>query len=90
MMETMKDAAREALSVQDACNLSGVVFAMHQATAIIWQEAHKRALGTEFVNTHPVMILFIDKLCHLAKYDQSGISLIHTYDECHKLADLPD
>lgn len=61
---TIVDLAREALSVQDACNLSGVVHSYARAVSRL------RALlpdaGTEAINQHPICQLWADKCSSLA------------------------
>jgi hypothetical protein len=32
---------------------------------VLWPEARKEGEGTEFVNGHPIVTLFLDKLCSL-------------------------
>lgn len=60
---TMKQLAREALDVQNACNLSGVVHGFSRAIS------HLRALlpdaGTDEINHHPICILWADKISSL-------------------------
>jgi hypothetical protein len=72
-----RDIYREALQVQDASNLSGVVKSLATAMDCIWAEARDVGEGTEYVNTHPVVRLFVSKLMSLAHYtdDQDEYSL---------------
>lgn len=70
-MKTIQDAARIAIECQDACNLSGVLYAYKQAMDIICTEANANNKGTDWKNKHPINILFIDKLAHLSGYSQS-------------------
>jgi hypothetical protein len=63
--QTYQDAARTALEVQDACNLSGVAHAFSRAVNAIWDEAHRTGKGTDWVNSHPICTLFISKLTDL-------------------------
>ncbi len=81
---TMVDLAREALQVQDACNLSGVVHSFSRAITRlrVLLEAEGKG-GTDNVNTHPVCVLWADKIASLTERDG------HTqraYDACHDLA----
>jgi hypothetical protein len=62
---TYLQAAHDALACQDACNASGVVHSFDQAMSALWDEAHKQGKGTEWVNRHPIVTLFIDKLASL-------------------------
>lgn len=63
---TIQQAAQIALDVQNAVNLSGVVRSFAEATQAVWDEAHKNGKGTEWVNTHPIVLLFVDKLADLS------------------------
>ena len=66
MGRDMKQAAQEALDVQDACNLSGVVGAFHRCVMnTLWPEARRIGQGTDWVNTHPIVTLYLDKLADL-------------------------
>jgi hypothetical protein len=65
-VRTWKELAIEALQVQDACNLSGVVLSF----ATIISEVRTRLEdegkgGTDNVNNHPVCRLYADKVAHL-------------------------
>jgi hypothetical protein len=63
---TIQDAAREAIAVQDAVNLSGVLHSFHEIVSeVLWPEARKQGKGTDFVNRHPIVTLFLHKLCDL-------------------------
>ena len=83
---TIQQAAQTALDVQDACNLSGVLHSFNEIVhEVIWPEARRQGKGTEFVNTHPIVILFLDKLASLAQEtfvcDYQG-----AYGECVRVA----
>lgn len=55
----------EAEQVQDACNLSGVVRSLCDATRWLWIEANAFGQGTDYVNSHPVVTLFLAKMMAL-------------------------
>ncbi len=59
---TYQEAAQCAVDVQDACNLSGVVFSFAEAMHAICEEQHRLGKGTEWKNTHPIVALFLSKL----------------------------
>ena len=63
--EILVKLAKEALAVQDACNLSGVVHSFAQAMTKLGEVARAEGKGTEWKNTHPVAVLFADKVAHL-------------------------
>jgi hypothetical protein len=82
-MTTIREAAKEALLVQDACNLSGVVHSFSRLlTDVIWPEAHAQGKGTDYVNNHPVVALFIDKLRSLCSTD-----VMDAWKECERLSE---
>jgi hypothetical protein len=66
MPMTLQQAAQQALDVQNACNLSGVVHSLDQIVReVLWPEADRLGKGTDFVNTHPIVSMFLDKLASL-------------------------
>lgn len=81
---TIKQAAQQALDVQDACNLSGVVFAFTRAMQAICDAPNS---GTAERNQHPIVTLFLLKLSEL---NGCGSTLHESYDraesECRRLA----
>lgn len=80
---TYQEAAQWALDCQDACNLSGVAHSLSRAVAAIWDEANKTGKGTDWVNTHPIVALYLSKLCDLNGRSQDyGI----ISDECKQIA----
>jgi len=81
MKYTMKQAAQLALDVQDACNLSGVVKTFATVLDTIWEDAHQRGKGTDWVNTHPVTVLFVSKLESLTHSDDR---FRHSYEWCRE------
>lgn len=86
MQMDIRDAAREAILVQDACNLSGVARTFDEIlSSVLWPEARRLGMGTEWVNTHPVAVLFAAKLAHLAGL--GDIAPFEAYQACRELAD---
>ncbi len=84
---TLKQAAQSAIDVQDACNLSGVAHSMLDAIAAIRDDA----ANTVQVNQHPIVTLFLLKMCEL---NGCGSTLHETYEPAEKAciaiaADLP-
>lgn len=86
---TIQEAAKLAVNVQDACNLSGVVRSFAQVTEVLWHEARRLNQGTDWVNTHPITILFADKVASLAGIGE-GVSVFRAYDACIELANAKD
>jgi hypothetical protein len=63
---SLSQAAQTALEVQDAINLSGVLHTLDEIVSdVIWPEARKLGKGTAYVNTHPIVTLFLHKLASL-------------------------
>ena|SRR3990172_3382052 len=60
------DDWQDAYNVQSACNLSGVVRSYAKTMSKIWAEANAQGRGTDWVNHHPIAVLFADKVAHLA------------------------
>lgn len=85
---TLQEAAQTALDVQDACNLSGVVFAFSRIlTEVLWPEAHSTGKGTDWVNTHPISVLFADKIAHLTGIQFDDKPVFDAYESCRTLAE---
>lgn len=87
---TIKDLAKQAIEVQDACNLSGVVHAFSRAVTAMRVELN---MDTPTCNGHAVTILFLDKLNSLAGIQALGDTdyfnkVQKAYDECLKLQEV--
>jgi len=66
---TLQQAAQTALDCQDACNLSGVLASFKEIVhTVLWPEARRLGKGTNWVNEHPIVALFTDKLVDLNRY----------------------
>lgn len=67
-MRTLQDLAREAIQVQDACNLSGVVHGFSRAITELRNILRDTGgdLSTHAVNTHPVCQLWASKIHYMA------------------------
>jgi hypothetical protein len=82
---TVQQAAQQALDVQDACNLSGVVLAFGEVlTDTLWPVAREIGQGTDWVNQHPISKAFASKITHLTRLDEDPTSKF--FDECATLA----
>jgi len=57
----------------DACNSSGLIKDMAVDIDEIWAEARELGKGTDYVNSHPLTVIFADKLLQLA-----GMTSYHT------------
>jgi len=78
----MKDLARDAILVQDACNLSGVVSSFARAMEALWKL--EPDLGTDARNTHPICVLWSSKIASLTGSD-SMVNFSKAYDACKVL-----
>jgi hypothetical protein len=66
---TLQQAAQTALDCQDASNLSGVLASFKAIVhEVLWPEARRLGYGTDWVNQHPIVALFLDKLVDLNHY----------------------
>ena len=64
---TMADLARNALDVQDACNLSGVVHSFSRDIARLRQLTDSEpGFSTSKLNEHPICRLYADKIASLS------------------------
>lgn len=72
----------KALMSQGACNMSGLVHALDQVITKICNEAHATRRGTEFVNQHPIVRLYVEQMMHLAR----GRDWSRAYKICTTLA----
>jgi hypothetical protein len=76
---------QDAIDVQDACNLSGVVHSFDKIVSRIWDEAREKGLGTDYVNRHPIVVMFVSKLASLSGGD-SMENFRLAYEACQVLA----
>ena len=83
---TIREAAKLAIEVQEACNLSGVLVSFSKIVhEVIWPEARRLGEGTEYVNTHPIVTLFLSKLCSL-NGGYFECDYLHASEACEALA----
>jgi hypothetical protein len=82
--KTIKDVAEDALFIQNACNLSGVVLAFARAMEVLNEEKHRLNEGSDFVRFHPVTILFVNKLEDMTGSNYS-LRFGKAYDMCQAL-----
>lgn len=75
---------QDALDIQSACNLSGVVRSFAEAMTAISEEAHRIGQGTDWRNTHPICVLFSTQIGHLTK--TSAIAEESTYSAAYRQA----
>jgi len=73
----------DAIQVQDACNLSGVVHAFSRILA----DLCKTTQSTKERNTHPVCIMFASKVASLTGCEDLE-AFGKAYEECKRQAEL--
>lgn len=87
-VRSWKELAKEALDIQNACNLSGLVYAFAAIIKEIRCRLNDEGVNsTDIINTHPICILFTDKLASLASGDNSSLNFWKAYDWAKKMAD---
>lgn len=88
---TMQEAAKQALACQDGVNLSGILRTFTNVVFnTLWPEARRLEKGTDFVNTHPITKVFLDKLCDLAEIHDRVYVSPRDMNEVKRLANTPD
>jgi hypothetical protein len=85
---TIQEAAQTALDVQDAVNLSAVARSLVSVLDVLWTQAREEGKGTDYVNTHPIVTLFLDKLTSLNHGDV--LSCYPLVEEMTKKVAVPD
>lgn len=73
-----------ALLVQSACNLSGVVFDFSRIMQKICNQSTKEALGTDWKNHHPICRLFAEQIMHLTSEREYSEAFKICMDESKK------
>jgi hypothetical protein len=69
--ERMKGEYKMALLSQGACNLSGLAHSLSKAMEMIWEEAREQGEGTDYVNNHPIVRLYMEQMSFLCRADYS-------------------
>lgn len=69
---TEAELIKEAVLVQDACNLSGVVHSFSRSISRLWKLANETNQGTDWVNTHRVSRLYASKIESLSGNVKTG------------------
>jgi hypothetical protein len=83
MGKTLQDLAKEALAVQDACNLSGVVHGFARCMSTMCE----MNMDTDTRNGHPITLLWVDKVAHLSGYKQDySAKIMDAYSAVQKIA----
>jgi len=79
-------AAKAALTVQDACNLCGILYTWRELASTLM----KALSTTNAVNEHPAMQLFASKVHNLTGMGLSDLDAFSkAYEVCKRLSDGP-
>jgi len=83
-----RKAAQDALDVQNACNLSGVVFSFNKAMATICDWANASGYGTMWKNCHPIAVLFGVQISYLSQAGGIADDAVYTAatSKCREIA----
>jgi|SRR5271170_8115607 len=86
---TYQQLAQQSLDVQDASNLSGVAHSFSKAMDALWAEARLHGHGTAWINQHPIVTLFIDKLASLNGSQGDSSVVFSAYDKVRDILQQP-
>lgn len=75
--KAMQSAWNDALIVQSACNLSGVVFSFAWHMHTLCEEGRRQGQGTDWRNTHPIVRMFVTQLLHLSFGESVDVQKYH-------------
>jgi len=63
-----KETYKQVWASIDACNASGIIRSLdNKWLTEIWEEARELGKGTDYVNSHPILVIVADKLLQLAR-----------------------
>ncbi len=74
---------QDAIDVQNACNLSGVVFSFAR---VMQRICNDRTLGTAERNTHPIAVMYSSKIADLTRSEYSFENFSKACDACETAA----
>jgi hypothetical protein len=67
----MQNLYEMALLSQGGCNLSGLAYSLAEAMELVWTEAREQEQGTDYVNNHPIVRLYMEQMSFLCRADYS-------------------
>ncbi len=82
----LRHAAREAILVQDACNLSGVVHSFSRVMSLLSEVSNRQRRGTDWKNHHPIAVLYANKIASLTGAE-TAVVFSKAYTRCQKISD---
>ena len=84
---TLQQAAADALCVQNAVNLSGVIHAFARAMEAVVDDCRSKGQGTDDYKKHPVVLMFLDKITDMTHWNGSFTNgYVSAYEDCEKMA----
>jgi Tfp pilus assembly PilM family ATPase len=86
MSQSLQQLAKEALEVQDACNLVAVAKCFAVVVSQVRAALNEAGLPSDSVavNKHPIVRVYADKISHLTGRDAD---IIAAFNECHRIAE---
>lgn len=82
----LRHAAREAILVQDACNLSGVVHSFSRVMSLLSEISNRQKRGTDWKNHHPIAVMYASKIAALTGAELSSV-FSKAYERCKYLSE---
>lgn len=78
-----------AVASQTACNLTAIVRSFARVTDELWAEAHRKGMGTDYVNGHPISRLYAEQIMHLATLKSTSVheTWVSARSFCGRMAD---
>lgn len=77
---------KDAIEVQNACNLGAIVHAFDKVITKIQKESHEKALGTNWVTNHPIVTMYVCKLDSMNGASYIAGKFEDAYKECKEKA----
>ena len=87
MPRTIQELAQEAIDVQNACNLSGVVHGFSRAITELRELSPDK--GTTWINEHPICALWADKIAHLTRTQNINDIVSNSYRAVYEIVGTP-
>jgi hypothetical protein len=85
MSEEVKRYCKAAVQVQDACNLSGVVFDFAKAMHAVCEDDRRLNKGTDWKNQHPIAVLFASKIASLTRCEYDVTPFYRAFNLCDRI-----
>lgn len=76
-MGTTNKDYKDAMNSQGASNLGALLYALPKIVDRIWEDAKANGKGTDYVNQHPILVMFAAQIDHLTGYRQNYSDAYH-------------